>query len=124
MASSFTTARLVSLACAAPLISWCIVSPWECLSKLVIGATVVLSLLLGTLCTFTFRLYMSEKHVSHPQIPERVKEIQRKIVEDIEEESKIEKEKDPKLRGQIDMVCDEIFSFTLRKHVSWLEEFL
>ena len=113
MSSRLTVARIATLACTAPLISWLILSPWECLSKLVIGASVVLSLLLGTLCTFTFRLYMSEKHVSHPQIPERVKDFQRRIIEDIEKEENIEKEKDPKLRGQIDMVCDEIFNLTI-----------
>ena len=56
---------------------------------------------------------MSEKHVSHPQIPDRVKDFQRRIIEDIEKEENIEKEKDPKLRGQIDMVCDEIFNLTI-----------
>ena len=113
MSSGSNIVKIVSVTLVVPLISCIIISPWECLSKLVIGASIVLSLLLGTIGTFTFRLYMSEKHVSYPQIPERVKEFQKRMLKEIEEEVKTDKETETKLKDQIDMVCDEIFNLAI-----------
>jgi hypothetical protein len=114
MQLSLPLVKLVSAAIAVPIISCLIFDPWQTLSKIVIVVTVVLAFLLGVIGTITFRLYMSEKHVSHPQIPERVKEFQKRMLKDIDAKKEKDKEvEEPKLKGQIDIICEEIFDLTV-----------